>query len=190
MLTQERLGSGPVLTGFCQYPCVHAARAKQVQLNHPFFIWKTGLRGWLHHKQGLFRHSFEQIIQDASLCFLQAPDEIRSATCTLFKVRFVTMGTFVFEALDRPGMEARRLQARDLHRAYIRNTPTGMRCVLGGPLRERADGPMHGTLLVFEADNADDVRTFMANDPYQLADLFEMVTVWEWSLGLGHIVVG
>ncbi len=49
---------------------------------------------------------------------------------------------------------------------------------------------MHGTLLVFEADNADDVRTFMANDPYQLADLFEMVTVWEWSLGLGHIVVG
>jgi uncharacterized protein YciI len=46
---------------------------------------------------------------------------------------------------------------------------------------------MIGTLLIFEAANAEQVSAFMASDPYIRADLFETVSVREWTIGLGAI---
>lgn len=77
-----------------------------------------------------------------------------------------------------------RSATREAHRAYLRQAhPDGTLVVLGGPTLDGSAG-MNGTLLVVRARNAEEVRRFVAADPYALNDLFASVEVREWRCGL------
>jgi uncharacterized protein len=97
------------------------------------------------------------------------------------------MPTFIFEGEDRPGLESVRAEHRVSHRAHIRINHDNIRCILGGPLFDESSKRMIGTLLVFEATHIDDVRSFMAEDPYMRAGLFDIVKIRPWKVGLGGI---
>jgi hypothetical protein len=94
------------------------------------------------------------------------------------------MPYFALIGRDRPGSAARRAAAREEHRRYIRNPPHAVRVHVGGPLLDEG-GAMDGTLLVVEAEDAETVRRFAADDPYGRADLFETVEVRGFAWGLG-----
>lgn len=93
---------------------------------------------------------------------------------------FIVLGT---DAADKSEL---RLRTRPAHRAYLRNpAPHPVRVHLGGPTLSEDGAKMNGTLLVVEADAIDDVRSFVASDPYFRAGVFSAVVVrpWSWSLG-------
>jgi uncharacterized protein len=93
---------------------------------------------------------------------------------------------FAVFATDKPQMRDVRERVRPSHRAYLRSAPSqGVFVRLGGPTLAPHCDAMNGTLLVVEADGIGDVMTFIGNDPYMQAGLFERVEVrpWDWSLG-------
>lgn len=96
----------------------------------------------------------------------------------------MTNRLFTVFATDRPGRAAVRAAVRESHRAYLRQAhPEGTLVVLGGPTLDDS-AAMNGTLLVVQAQSLDEVRRFLAADPYALNDLFENVEVREWRCGL------
>ena len=116
----------------------------------------------------------------------------RDAICTLHFAEPTTpsfsleTSYFAIYAIDRPGLAATREEARERHRLYIRApNPQGVETLLGGPLLDER-GQMNGTLLVVRAASIDDVRQFVAADPYSLAGLFERVEIRAWRWGLGQ----
>ena len=89
-------------------------------------------------------------------------------------------------ATDKPDTLAARLQARDAHRARLREPGVHpVKVVAGGPTLDESDASMNGSLLVIEAESIDAVRRFVAEDPYQLAGVYAHVEVrpWQWALG-------
>jgi len=96
----------------------------------------------------------------------------------------MTTRLFAVFATDRPGRSAVRAATRESHRAYLRQAhPEGTLVVLGGPTLDEATA-MNGTLLVVRASCVDEVRRFLAADPYAIGDLFETVDIREWRCGL------
>ena len=90
-------------------------------------------------------------------------------------------------ATDQPGTLAARLQARDAHRARLREPGVHpVKVVAGGPTLSESDASMNGSLLVIEAESIDAVRRFVAEDPYQLAGVYASVEVRPWQWGLGQ----
>jgi uncharacterized protein len=90
-------------------------------------------------------------------------------------------------ATDRPGILAERQQARDAHRARLRDPGTHpVKVVAGGPTLDDAAGTMNGSLLVIEAADIDAVRRFVAGDPYTLAQVYAHVEIRPWQWGLGR----
>jgi uncharacterized protein len=90
-------------------------------------------------------------------------------------------------ATDLPGTLAARLQARDAHRARLREPGVHpVKVVVGGPTLSESDASMNGSLLVIEAESIDAVRRFVAEDPYQLAGVYAHVEVRPWQWGLGQ----
>jgi uncharacterized protein YciI len=98
------------------------------------------------------------------------------------------MPHYVFRALDRPGSDATRAAFRERHRQHIRLENHGCRCVLAGPLFDRPDGPMIGSLLIFDAPSKEAVASFMRSDPYVQAEVFYSVEIHAWLVGQGSIV--
>lgn len=96
------------------------------------------------------------------------------------------MPYFVFRGLDREGMLETRQALRERHRAYIREAQPGCRVVAGGPLVDDAGAPMHGSLLVFEAEDRTAAEAFLAGDPYAQASLFRETELHRWQWGLGQ----
>ena len=94
---------------------------------------------------------------------------------------------FAIFASDRPGMEDVRARVRRAHRDYLR-APRGHRVTvrLAGPLIAADERTMEGTLLVVEADSAEEVERFVADDPYNVHGLFERVEIRRWAWGLGN----
>jgi uncharacterized protein YciI len=95
---------------------------------------------------------------------------------------------YVFLARDKPGCDASRTAARARHREHIRQEIDGCRCILGGPLFDRPEGRMVGSLLVFDAPSEQAVTTFMSADPYVLAGIFDVIEIHVGRVGLGSIV--
>lgn len=95
------------------------------------------------------------------------------------------MAYFVFMGIDRPDMLATRERVRDLHRAYLKQDHANCRFVSGGPLLTEPDGPMCGSLLIFEATSYDDVAKVVAGDPYVQAGLFDKheLRTLNWTVG-------
>lgn len=90
------------------------------------------------------------------------------------------MPFYALTCLDRPGALQTRLDNRDRHLAYARESGV---VVFGGPLLE--DGQMVGSLVVIEADDLDGAKAWAAADPYEAAGLFQEVTIREWKRVLG-----
>jgi uncharacterized protein len=94
---------------------------------------------------------------------------------------------FVVFGTDRAGSAAVREEARPRHRLHLRAPGQHpVRVVLGGPTLEPAGGAMNGTLLVVEAETLEQVRAFVADDPYVRAGLFQALEIRPWSCGLGN----
>lgn len=71
---------------------------------------------------------------------------------------------------------------RPEHRAYLATL------IDEGPLR--ASGPLVGVdqgsaLLIFQADNAEEVQAMVAKDPMSLNDVLESYVITEWNPVLG-----
>jgi uncharacterized protein YciI len=81
---------------------------------------------------------------------------------------------------DKPGHLQTRLDNRDAHLAYIKETGI---VTMAGPFIE--GGAMCGSLIVLETDNLAAAEAWAAGDPYKAAGLFESVTVTEWKKVIG-----
>ncbi|MDE2093220.1 MAG: YciI family protein [Burkholderiales bacterium] len=100
---------------------------------------------------------------------------------------------FVVWATDHDGTQSARLAVRDAHRARLRSPgPHPIVVVAGGPTLNESDSAMNGSLLVIEADDIEAVRRFVADDPYQVAGVYENVEIrpWQWGLGAPKQLVG
>jgi len=80
-------------------------------------------------------------------------------------------------ARDKPGALQTRLDNRDAHLAYIRETGV---VAQAGPLLDEAGG-MIGSLLILDVADMQAARDWAAQDPYALAGLFESVELIPWK---------
>jgi uncharacterized protein len=99
------------------------------------------------------------------------------------------MAHFVVYALDRPGREAARFEARPAHRARLREHEHPVTVRVGGPLLDDA-GSMIGTMLIVEAATRQQVESFVAGDPYVFADVYGSVAIHPYNWGLGNPATG
>ncbi|HEY0276182.1 MAG TPA: YciI family protein [Paenirhodobacter sp.] len=83
---------------------------------------------------------------------------------------------FVLNCRDKAGALQVRLDNRDKHLAYARESGV---VFVGGPLIE--GGNMVGSMVIVEVADIEAARTFAANDPYAKAGLFDSVTISEWK---------
>ncbi|RWR31077.1 YciI family protein [Sinirhodobacter populi] len=83
---------------------------------------------------------------------------------------------FVLNCRDKEGALQTRLDNRDRHLAYARESGV---VFVGGPLIEK--GGMVGSLVIIEVEDLAAAQAFAANDPYAKAGLFESVTISEWK---------
>ena len=96
------------------------------------------------------------------------------------------MALFAVWASDRDGALALRQQARPAHRIRLREPGEHrVRVVLAGPTLDEAGQTMNGTLLVVEAEHAEQVRAFLADDPYQRSGVYERVEIRPFQCGIG-----
>lgn len=90
-------------------------------------------------------------------------------------------------ATDRIGALPDRERVREAHRERLRNPGEHkVKVLFGGPTLDPAAGSMNGSLLVIEADSIEAVRSFLAEDPYALAEVYATVEVRPWNWGLGR----
>ena len=94
---------------------------------------------------------------------------------------------FVISATDRADHLNVRLEARDAHRAYLRDAAAhpDVSVIHGGPTLAADGETMNGTMLIVEAPALGAAEAFAAGDPYRQADLFSDVQIrpWSWVLG-------
>ena len=87
----------------------------------------------------------------------------------------------VLTARDKPGALQTRLDNRDAHLAYIRETGVVEQA---GPFLD-AEGQMCGSLIVLEVADMTAAQEWAENDPYAKAGLFENVTLRAWKKVIG-----
>ncbi|MCG6111433.1 MAG: YciI family protein [Paracoccus sp.] len=90
------------------------------------------------------------------------------------------MPLFAVICRDKPGALQTRLDTRDAHLGFIRETGIVR---MAGPLME--EGEMRGSLVILEADDLPAAQAWAANDPYKSAGLFASVDVVEWNKVIG-----
>lgn len=90
------------------------------------------------------------------------------------------MPLFAVICRDKPGALQTRIDTRDAHLAYIKDSGI---VAMAGPLIE--EGEMHGSLVVLEAPDLAAAQNWAAGDPYKAADLFQQVEVIEWKKVIG-----
>ena len=90
------------------------------------------------------------------------------------------MPLFAVICRDKPGHLQTRVDTREAHLGYIRDTGI---VTMAGPLIE--EGEMRGSLIVLEADDLAAAREWAENDPYKGAGLFDSVQVIEWKKVIG-----
>ena len=84
-------------------------------------------------------------------------------------------------ARDKPGALQTRMDNREAHLAYIKETGVVSQA---GPLLDDAES-MIGSLIVLEVANLDAARDWAANDPYAKAGLFDSVELIPWKKVIG-----
>lgn len=76
---------------------------------------------------------------------------------------------------DRPDSAS----LRDAHRAaHVEFLKTNASCIVfGGPLKNVADGPSSGALLVVDCDSREDAVALIEGDPFNRGGVYESVVV-------------
>lgn len=96
------------------------------------------------------------------------------------------MPYFVIYALDKAGVSDIRSLHRPAHRERLREPDSPDIWVhSGGPL-EDDNGQMIGSMLIIEAPTKATVETFIDEDPYSIAGLYECVDIRHFKWGLGQ----
>jgi uncharacterized protein YciI len=95
------------------------------------------------------------------------------------------MPNFVAICTDKPGASEIRAAARSEHLVYIESARD--RILLVGPLLSE-DDQVAGSLFLVEADDLVDAKTFIENDPFAKAGLFEAVIVKRFRTHLGTLL--
>ena len=90
---------------------------------------------------------------------------------------------FIIYALDKPDGGAARARNRDAHRARLHDHDHPVKIISAGPLLE-GDDPV-GSVFLIEADGLEQVRAFIAADPYVTNGVYESVDVRpvKWTIG-------
>jgi uncharacterized protein YciI len=81
---------------------------------------------------------------------------------------------FVFEIKFKNN--EKRLQVRPAHRAFLAERLAERKLVTAGPWADDS-----GALLIFEAGSEAELRELLAADPYQIADVYDEVSLREWQ---------
>ena len=84
---------------------------------------------------------------------------------------------FVVIATDKPDSLALRMETREAHFAFARETGA---IKIGGPFLDE-NGEMVGSLIIFEAADVASAEAWHANDPYVKAGLFAHSEVRPWK---------
>lgn len=80
-------------------------------------------------------------------------------------------------ARDKPGALQTRLDNRDAHLAYIKETGV---VAQAGPLLDDS-GNMAGSLVILDVETMQQAQDWADHDPYAKAGLFEAVELIEWK---------
>ena len=82
---------------------------------------------------------------------------------------------------DKPGALQVRLDTREAHLAYIKETGV---VEMAGPFLDEA-GQMCGSMIVMDVADLAAARAWAENDPYNKAGLFSDVRIQEWKKVIG-----
>ena len=82
---------------------------------------------------------------------------------------------------DKPGALQIRLDTREAHLAYIKETGV---VEMAGPFLDEA-GQMCGSMIVLEVADLAAARAWAEDDPYNKAGLFSDVRIQEWKKVIG-----
>lgn len=82
---------------------------------------------------------------------------------------------------DKPGALQIRLNNRDAHLAYIKETGV---VEMAGPFLDH-EGTMCGSMIIMNVETLADAQNWADNDPYAKAGLFEKVRIEEWKKVIG-----
>ena len=88
---------------------------------------------------------------------------------------------FALVAYDRPNAVARRMELRPDHLKHL--DALGDTLVLAGPFLAD-NGDMVGSIVVIEAETLGAAREIFARDPFMVGNLFDIVTIKPWRLGV------
>ena len=83
---------------------------------------------------------------------------------------------FIVHALDRPGTQALRMQARVPHLEFVAEHTSVFR--FGGPLLGD-DGRPIGSLMILDLPDRAALEAHLAADPFFGSSLFQTVQVWQ-----------
>ena len=84
---------------------------------------------------------------------------------------------FALISKDKDGQLQTRLDNRDAHLAYIKETGVVEQA---GPFLDQA-GQMCGSLIIMDVADRAAAQVWADNDPYAKAGLFDSVTLIEWK---------
>jgi len=82
---------------------------------------------------------------------------------------------------DKPGALQIRLDTREAHLAYIKETGV---VEMAGPFLDEA-GQMCGSMIVMDVADLAAARAWAENDPYNKVGLFSDVRIQEWKKVIG-----
>ncbi len=82
---------------------------------------------------------------------------------------------------DKPGALQIRLDTREAHLAYIKETGV---VEMAGPFLDEA-GQMCGSMIVLDVADLAAAKAWAENDPYNKAGLFADVRIQEWKKVIG-----
>ncbi len=95
---------------------------------------------------------------------------------------------FLALCADKPGHLPVRLENRPAHLAYLGTLGDKLRA--GGAMLTPDKQSALGSMLIFEAETEEEVREWLAADPYAKAGLFESVEVKPWRQAVGAVKLG
>lgn len=89
---------------------------------------------------------------------------------------------FAIIAYDNPGSDAARAEHRDGHLAHFK--AHAAQIALAGPM----SGDASGSLIIYNAENAQEARDFIEADPFHTAGVWRSIEVMQFKAASGNWV--
>jgi uncharacterized protein YciI len=90
---------------------------------------------------------------------------------------------FIAHCTDKPDHVEVRMKARPDHVAFLQAKGDALK--LAGPTTAADGETPNGSLILFEDEDLDTAKAWVAGDPYAAVDLFESVIVKPWKHAIG-----